>query len=38
MPGLPAVDPNLKTVFKVKYVAEGAAYLDGGRSSGLTEE
>ena len=36
-PGLPALDPNLKTVFKVKYVAEGAAYLDGGRSSGLTE-
>jgi len=35
--GLPALDPNLKTVFKVKYVAEGAAYLDGGRSSGLTE-
>jgi len=32
-----ALDPNLKTVFKVKYVAEGAAYLDGGRSSGLTE-
>jgi AMIN domain len=37
MPSLPALDPNLKTVFKVKYVAEGAAYLDGGRSSGLTE-
>ena len=32
-----ALDPNLKTVFKVKYVVEGAAYLDGGRSSGLTE-
>ena len=32
-----AVDPNLRTVFKVKYVAEGVAYLDGGRSSGLTE-
>ena len=31
------VDPNLRTVFKVKYVAEGVAYLDGGRSSGLTE-
>ncbi|MGZ4731461.1 MAG: AMIN domain-containing protein [Terriglobales bacterium] len=34
---LRAVDPNLRTVFKVKYVAEGVAYLDGGRSSGLTE-
>jgi hypothetical protein len=31
------LDPNLRTVFKVKYVAEGVAYLDGGRSSGLTE-
>src|SRR5579863_10116491 len=30
-------DPSLRTVFKVKYVAEGVAYLDGGRSSGLTE-
>jgi hypothetical protein len=37
-PGLPALDSNLKTVFKVKYVAEGVAYLDGGRSSGLTEK
>jgi hypothetical protein len=26
-----------RTVFKVKYVAEGVAYLDGGRSSGLAE-
>lgn len=34
---LRAVDPNLRTVFKVKYVADGVAYLDGGRSSGLTE-
>ena len=34
---LAALDPNLKTVFKVKYVAEGVAYLDGGRSSGLSE-
>jgi hypothetical protein len=34
---LRALDPNLRTVFKVKYVAEGVAYLDGGRSSGLTE-
>jgi len=31
------VDPSLRTVFTVKYVAEGVAYLDGGRSSGLTE-
>ena len=30
-------DPNLQTVFKVKYVAEGVAYLDGGRAQGLTE-
>jgi hypothetical protein len=29
-------DPNLHVSFKVKYVAEGAAYLIGGRSSGLT--
>lgn len=29
--------PDLRTVFRVKYVAQGAAYLDGGRSSGLTE-
>ena len=34
---LRSVDPNLRTVFKVKYVAEGVAYLDGGRSAGLTE-
>jgi hypothetical protein len=26
-----------RTIFKVKYVAEGAAYLDGGRSSGLAK-
>jgi hypothetical protein len=30
-------DTDLRTVFKVKYVAEGAAYLDGGRSAGLAE-
>jgi len=30
-------DPSLRTVFKVKYVAEGVAYLDGGRQQGLTE-
>lgn len=32
-----SADPSLRTVFRVKYVAEGVAYLDGGRSSGLTE-
>ncbi len=38
-PALSLRVPNtdLRTVFKVKYVAEGAAYLDGGRSSGLAE-
>jgi len=30
-------DPNLRTVFKVKYVAEGVAYLQGGRAQGLAE-
>jgi len=30
-------DPNLRTVFKVKYVAEGVAYLEGGRAQGLAE-
>jgi hypothetical protein len=30
-------DPSLHTVFKVKYVAEGVAYLEGGRAQGLTE-
>jgi hypothetical protein len=34
---LRSIDPNLRTVFKVKYVAEGVAYLDGGRTSGLAE-
>ena len=32
-----AVDPGFRTVFKVKYVAAGVAYLDGGRDSGLAE-
>jgi hypothetical protein len=31
-----ADDPSLRTVFKVKYVAEGIAYLEGGRAQGLT--
>ena len=30
-------DPSLHTVFHVKYVAEGVAYLDGGSSAGLAE-
>lgn len=30
-------DPNLRTVFRVKYVAEGVAYLEGGRAQGLSE-
>ena len=37
VPALPATDPNLKTVFKIRYVANGVVYLDGGRSSGLAE-
>jgi len=30
-------DPTLHTVFKVKYVADGVAYLDGGKAQGLSE-
>ena len=30
-------DPSLRTVFKVKYVADGVAYLEGGRAQGLAE-
>ncbi|HEV2400518.1 MAG TPA: AMIN domain-containing protein [Candidatus Sulfotelmatobacter sp.] len=30
-------DPSLRTVFRVKYVAEGVAYLEGGRAQGLSE-
>jgi hypothetical protein len=30
-------DPSLRTVFRVKYVAEGVAYLEGGRTQGLSE-
>jgi len=29
-------DPSLRTIFRVKYVAEGVAYLEGGRAQGLT--
>ena len=32
-----ADDPSLHTVFRVKYVAEGVAYLDGGQAQGLKE-
>lgn len=34
---LQAADPNFRTVFRVKYVADGVAYLDGGSNSGLGE-
>ena len=30
-------DPSLRTVFRVKYVAEGVAYLEGGSAQGLAE-
>lgn len=30
-------DPNLRTIFKVKYVADGVVYLDGGKAQGLAE-
>ena len=32
-----ADDPSLRTFFRVKYVAEGVAYLEGGRAQGLKE-
>lgn len=34
-PGTPNAD--IRTVFRVKYVADGAVYLDGGRADGLAE-
>src|SRR5581483_2910204 len=39
IPFLATRQPNsdVRMSFKVKYVAEGAAYLDGGRSAGLSE-
>lgn len=39
IPTLATRQPNadIRMSFKVKYVTEGAAYLDGGRSAGLTE-
>jgi hypothetical protein len=33
---LPQPNPDIRVVFKVKYVAQGVAYLEGGRSSGLS--
>lgn len=30
-------NPDIRVAFKVKYVAEGVAYLDGGRNDGLAE-
>jgi hypothetical protein len=32
-----AAHPDFRTAFKIKYVAAGAAYLDGGRAAGLSE-
>jgi hypothetical protein len=34
---LRATHPDFRTAFRIKYVAAGAAYLDGGRGAGLTE-
>jgi AMIN domain len=34
---LRATHPDFRTTFRVKYVAAGAAYLDGGRGAGLAE-
>lgn len=36
-PAALTANPDFRTAFKVKYVAQGAAYLDGGRSAGLSE-
>jgi len=30
-------NPNVRVAFKIKYVAEGVAYLEGGRNDGLSE-
>jgi hypothetical protein len=37
MAALAVANPGLRTEFQVKYVDQDTAYLDGGRSSGLTE-
>jgi len=34
---LQAQETEVRTSFQIKYLAEGAVYLDGGRSAGLTE-
>jgi AMIN domain len=34
---LPQANPDVRVAFKVKYVAEGVVYLDGGRNDGLSE-
>jgi hypothetical protein len=34
---LRATHPDFRTAFRIKYVAAGAAYLDGGRGAGLAE-
>lgn len=34
---LPQLNSDIRVAFKVKYVVEGVAYLEGGRSSGLAE-
>jgi len=35
-PALAVANPGMRTEFQVKYVDQDTAYLDGGRSSGLT--
>jgi hypothetical protein len=37
MAALAVANPGMRTEFQVKYVDQDTAYLDGGRSSGLTE-
>lgn len=37
MPARAGENSDLRTAFRVKYVAQDAAYLDGGRAAGLTE-
>ena len=34
---LPQPNPDIQVSFRIKYVAEGVAYLEGGRSAGLAE-
>ena len=35
--GPAVIAPDIRTLFKVKYVAQGSVYLDGGRGAGLAE-